>query len=431
MRFTAGGESLDQRNQRSTFNVRGAEQSDPEIAQPKPASKPRRWPPFSWTTDDDKGGLQSSQPGDYDGSSDVPESRPVAPVSERRPPILNHRSNSSGDFQSAEEFKIEEVKDVAGRPSVFELSAQERAQRLARSVGTHSAPGSRTASPARIDGGISSSPLGPRGYALQPQDIPMVNMKGKDVRNADEDTEDDDEDPSRRRRNQSSTSEAHRLVRQHTKRGSANSFRTHVSSPGQRSGQVTPLGDRDPDTYVPPPRHYRGGILSSLLKLYDEQGLGAAISDTPSGSAPRRARHLRGSSVDTIANTPTPRVTPHSSPPSSGRNTPKPKNPKWYKSPNHSTTSLSGLISSSTMLAQPGGAAAAPKPNLHHPPVPRPKSTNPIGAAFSRISKPRLEDEIRITIHIAETLSRQKFLVKLCRALMKYGAPTHRLEGEL
>jgi uncharacterized membrane protein YjjP (DUF1212 family) len=41
----------------------------------------------------------------------------------------------------------------------------------------------------------------------------------------------------------------------------------------------------------------------------------------------------------------------------------------------------------------------------------------------------RLEEKIRIKIHIAHTLSRQKYLVKLCKALMMYGAPTHRLEG--
>ena len=430
MRFNAGGESLDQRNQRSTFNVRGAEQSDPEIPQPKPPSKSRRFPSFSWTTGDE-GGFQSAQPINYDGPSDTAEPQPMAPVSDKRPSILNQRSNSSGEFHSAQDFKNEEGTDVAGGKSFSEVSAQERAQRLARSVGTQSAPGSRTSSPARVIEELAQSSSAARGYALQPQDIPLVNLKGRDEPSADEDTEDDDEGPSRRRRNRSSTSEAHRLVRQHTKRGSANSFRTYAPSSGQRSGHVTPLGDRDPDTYVPPPRHYRGGILSSLLKLYDEQGLGSAMSDTPS-SGDRRRRHRRGSSVDTINKTPTPRVTPHSSPPSSGRGTPKPKHPKWYKSPNHSTTSLSGLISSSTMLAQPaGGAAAAPGASQHHPAVTRPRSSNPINAAINRISKPRLEDEIRITIHIAETLSRQKFLVKLCRALMKYGAPTHRLEGEL
>ena len=45
-----------------------------------------------------------------------------------------------------------------------------------------------------------------------------------------------------------------------------------------------------------------------------------------------------------------------------------------------------------------------------------------------RMGRPRLDDEIRITIHIAETIARQRYLLKLCKALMKHGAPTHRLE---
>ncbi|KAL1836129.1 hypothetical protein VTK73DRAFT_5191 [Phialemonium thermophilum] len=36
---------------------------------------------------------------------------------------------------------------------------------------------------------------------------------------------------------------------------------------------------------------------------------------------------------------------------------------------------------------------------------------------------------MRITVHIAEIISRHRYLVKLCRALMMYGAPTHRLEA--
>ena len=44
--------------------------------------------------------------------------------------------------------------------------------------------------------------------------------------------------------------------------------------------------------------------------------------------------------------------------------------------------------------------------------------------------KQKLDDEqYRITVHIAEIISRHQYLVKLCRALMMYGAPTHRLEA--
>jgi uncharacterized membrane protein YjjP (DUF1212 family) len=45
--------------------------------------------------------------------------------------------------------------------------------------------------------------------------------------------------------------------------------------------------------------------------------------------------------------------------------------------------------------------------------------------------KPRMEEEARITIHVANILKRQEYIIKLCRALMLYGAPTHRLEEYL
>ncbi|ODV63865.1 DUF1212-domain-containing protein [Ascoidea rubescens DSM 1968] len=36
--------------------------------------------------------------------------------------------------------------------------------------------------------------------------------------------------------------------------------------------------------------------------------------------------------------------------------------------------------------------------------------------------------EARITVHIADVLQRQRFIIRLCKALILYGAPTHRLE---
>jgi hypothetical protein len=36
--------------------------------------------------------------------------------------------------------------------------------------------------------------------------------------------------------------------------------------------------------------------------------------------------------------------------------------------------------------------------------------------------------EVQINVRIAETHCRQRYLLRLCKALMKYGAPTHRLE---
>jgi uncharacterized membrane protein YjjP (DUF1212 family) len=36
--------------------------------------------------------------------------------------------------------------------------------------------------------------------------------------------------------------------------------------------------------------------------------------------------------------------------------------------------------------------------------------------------------DVRLKVHIAALLARQQYIMQLCRALMKYGAPTHRLE---
>jgi hypothetical protein len=117
---------------------------------------------------------------------------------------------------------------------------------------------------------------------------------------------------------------------------------------------------------------------------------------------------------------------------SSGASSPRTKQQKWYNHKNQSQDTLAGLIEASTILSAPAGASAGAKkkagpirPGMGK----RTHSGKLIEQAVNKISgKPRLEDEIRITVHIAETLTRQKYLLKLCRALMQYGAPTHRLE---
>ncbi|OCK79381.1 DUF1212-domain-containing protein [Lepidopterella palustris CBS 459.81] len=58
----------------------------------------------------------------------------------------------------------------------------------------------------------------------------------------------------------------------------------------------------------------------------------------------------------------------------------------------------------------------------------RTKSGQSISSAFSKIIKSGRDEQIKIKIHLAGTLARQTYLRKLCKSLMKYGAPTHRLE---
>ena len=145
------------------------------------------------------------------------------------------------------------------------------------------------------------------------------------------------------------------------------------------------------------------------------------------------ARSLAGSTASG-ATTPaqTPASSPAASPTSSGNTTPRAKHQKWYyKNPqSQSTGALSDLVSSSTVFAQPtngtGQTSKVIRPKAKH----RPLSSQALDTFMRRKKKgPKNDDSIRIQVHIAETMQRQEYLIKICRALMTYGAPTHRLEG--
>ncbi|CCJ31031.1 unnamed protein product [Pneumocystis jirovecii] len=150
--------------------------------------------------------------------------------------------------------------------------------------------------------------------------------------------------------------------------------------------------------------HFRGGVLSYILKLYhsENQYSGRQCSNTPPGT---------------------------------GRST-----PKWNsKSANSSSTSLSALLAtSSATVALPGllslqgfqrEDSASGLSRMMRPFYRTRKHSSGIATAIKHsFSRSRLEDEIRITVHLADVLQRQKFILRLCHALMLYGSPTHRLE---
>ncbi|KAF7589413.1 hypothetical protein BBP40_004317 [Aspergillus hancockii] len=271
-------------------------------------------------------------------------------------------------------------------------SAQERAQRLASLLGRSSKspkPSPRSSLPSSI----ASTPTEVALPSEDGDEIPMISLTEKNY-----DFFSDDEDNLIDKRQSTRTAEAHQLVRQMTRKDFNIFPRVRAPSPGLRSGQATPLEERDPDAYVERPAQYRGGILSSLLKLYDQPG--------QANYSRGRYGHSRQSSSGGLSSrglSPDPSW--------------KPQRPrKWYeKSPNQSSVSLSGSTaknSSSSPIAM----------------LKRSRSSGAVPGVPKRMGKPQLEDEIRITVHIAELLSRQRYLLLLCRALMKYGAPTHRLE---
>lgn len=189
------------------------------------------------------------------------------------------------------------------------------------------------------------------------------------------------------------TSEAHRLVRELTQHRKAPRVRPRPRQPAEE-GAETPIPEEQAREKA---RMSGGGILGNLLKLHQaQQG-----QDSRSNST--------GTDIDSEGG-----QTSGWSSPSSGAATPRKEKLKWYKKDqNRSTSSLVGAASNMSATGAPNHSnqmlSAAARKRKH-------------------TGKPRLEDEIRVTVHIAEIIARQRYLMQLCRALMKFGAPTHRLE---
>ncbi|KAE8352312.1 hypothetical protein BDV28DRAFT_161863 [Aspergillus coremiiformis] len=187
------------------------------------------------------------------------------------------------------------------------------------------------------------------------------------------------------------SSEAHRLVREMSNNQS-----------GYRPGHDKLLPHKGPDywgnannTWDGPGTRRRsstGGVLSHLLKL------NGALDN------PQFAPSITS---QTGTETPLGASTP-------GTTTPRKR--KWYKKP--SDMSPTNTLAATTTIS---GAST-------------PVSSEVLTAASKRRSKQsrrssmRLEDEIQITLEIAQIIARERYIMQLCKALMLFGAPTHRLE---
>ncbi|KAL4931068.1 threonine/serine exporter family protein [Aspergillus undulatus] len=304
--------------------------------------------------------------------------------------ITIHSRDSSPEIAGADEASNEK-----GRAINSAYSAQERALKLASHLGRSKSP-SMSPWPS-LPSSVASTPPDASQPLDDGDDIPMIRLPEKQLDYFSD--EDDDHYGLVDGQSHHRTSEAHQLVQQMTRRNLDLLNRIRTQSPSLRSGQVTPAEERDPDAYVERPTHYRGGILSSLLKLYDQP-----FSTSSRGG--RYGHSRQSSSGDMSAR--------GLSPDPSYRIPQKPR--KWYeKSPNQSNTSLSGSTAKNS--------TSSPLSMLK-----RSRSSGAVPGVPKRWAKPQLEDEIRITVHIAELLSRQRYLIILCKALMKFGAPTHRLE---
>ncbi|KAH7127209.1 hypothetical protein B0J11DRAFT_297644 [Dendryphion nanum] len=301
------------------------------------------------------------------------------------------------------------------------LEAQIRATRLAKSVGTYSAsaPGSRRNSNDML---MVSKPIKMR--KLAPPE-------------ATGDTTDEDTDKEGLETRKEFVQQADKILRQHTVRHHPvlrPEDLYHTEAAPMHSGQVTPTHEVEVEAeHVPRPSKFRTGVLGTLLKA------NAASHSPATGRNTKVTGHGRNpstgsftfSGASTAANSPMP------SPPISGVVTPdhhRGQSRHWYnRSANTSTHSISKLVDASSVLAKTGQKELGDemeetykrtRPGMGK----RSKSRDSIISSFSKMNKSSRDEQYKIKIHLAGTLARQNYLRKLCKALMMYGAPTHRLE---
>lgn len=330
-----------------------------------------------------------------------------------RPSVL--RGNSYNSLMADRE---EEVEDPNSEKAKQAFAAQARAQQVAASLlgGSFSAPGSRRNS---TESDLETVNSGGGLLNQAPPNIPLSDLTlthSEGPQNGDDGAQMSSSEEKRALKK-----EAYHLVRTHTHGGDQ---LTHAplsnheqSYPTTRPG--TPVDEKGfAELYVPPPTQYRGGVLSNLLKLYKH---------TESESTTPTLEHRKSGGVSGF-----------STPVSSGAVTPTRR--RWYDQ-NKSQDTLANLVEASARLgsfaATSGVQSSVVSPQDGGTPpdsqgrLKRPKHKRTQSNRFMNFGRPRMEDEIKITIHIAETLSRQKYIIKLCRALMLFGAPTHRLEEYL
>ncbi|ODQ63358.1 DUF1212-domain-containing protein [Nadsonia fulvescens var. elongata DSM 6958] len=223
---------------------------------------------------------------------------------------------------------------------------------------------------------------------------------------------------------------------------------TLANSSASLSSEIYNDGMRTPmhEDYIPPPKHVKQGVLGSLLKLYGDDhtdthpnsDANSTINSEPSTPGPetsllpapqKRPKFGKSNSFNTILSQDY--KCDDTDQAISGRN-----RTKWYEHASHKRTAsnntLANLVftSASTLVPQIGNLNA----NFELGPVPskskKPKLPKKLPGKniLKNKHKHKLEEAKRITIHIADLLQRQRFILKLCKSLMIYGAPTHRLE---
>jgi len=153
----------------------------------------------------------------------------------------------------------------------------------------------------------------------------------------------------------------------------------------------------------------QGGVFYQLLQAYKNPASVSATNDTPSEAS-------------TTTDTPVVR-------PGSASGTATPSRRKWYdvEKGNRSQESLQA----STLSTLVAASAKLANPNEKKESKPRPQHKRTASGSILKVLKAKEDKDARIKVHVAAILKRQQYIIKMCRALMLFGAPTHRLEEYL
>lgn len=416
------------------------------------------------------GGIRHGQPKQkHNVKFTVQSPEEVDSPSSHRASLPELRIPSSFDVETDDTPLPKLPPDWIRRKDAAALSAHDKASRHADKVKKHntSAPVSRRSSFDQSSTAVASPSISPMQKALvnnpiKTDDIPMEDLarsRPSSVFDLPEDTtsDDSDDDAEGKRLHRQEThhvSQAKKLLRAFTNKNLLN-----VPEGQHRSGSETPLIDQSSHEYeyVPRPDNYKPSVLSMLLaggatgtSAQQSRISNAQIDHLTQKLAPfqdpstdprqRQAdfftRKSFPGSPSNRSGTQTPQES--SGQTSSGYMTPRQKRPKWYKEqgqPQIASTSVAKLLESSFSAA---AGPAAPAPAAQHPrrpSLPRNESSRRLSmlkhpiqhlrSASSSSNSPRQQINIET---IADRLACQDYIIEICKALMRYGAPTHRLE---
>lgn len=213
--------------------------------------------------------------------------------------------------------------------------------------------------------------------------------------------------------------------------------RRHPSGPRReamepRSGASTPGAMTPGDSSASTPLN--GGLLSHLLRVYAnnmESASRMSVATTAAASDPETETLPAKTPGPSTPGTTTPMGMGPPTPTGIGSRTPgagtptgKKEKVKWYKNGNNSKDNVSAKSSGHHYTSSLIGASM----DLGRIGVPGAQGPAPMTAKERRKQKRKSAKDVKLTVHIAAILARQQYIMQLCRALMKYGAPTHRLE---